>query len=372
MASSAASSAAAQSRESAAEGDFGGADGGFVDIDVSDSDLSSHGLNERSGLNGCLPDASAGIGRTDVAVRGMASFETVGGADGGMEGRVGAATDRPARVPGGDAADRHSFGRPVAAAATPAAATVPGHPSAEGWVEVELAAAAPAKPADGAAAGAAGSGAVAAPPAPLQQQQPQRAGKAVRLTKSLGWRGTKGALHGDSGSTGTSNAVGGKDGSKTASRDAASSSALAKPSAGAAAASGKLTAEEDRARGSVSLSLYSSYLGAFGGVILAVSAATLLTSTVGYVGTDWWLSYWSSGGSASTSGGGAGGADTHSIGYYIGVYAALTLATIALVFAQALAWAVGGVRAAQHLHAAALQRVLRSPMAFFDATPLGR
>jgi len=139
------------------------------------------------------------------------------------------------------------------------------------------------------------------------------------------------------------------------------------------APAGKLTVEEDRARGSVSLSLYGRYLGAFGGALLAITAATLLASTVGYVGTDWWLSYWSSAGSTSTTrAGGAGGGDAHSIGYYIGVYAALTLVTIALVFVEALAWAVGGVRAAGHLHAAALQRVLRSPMAFFDATPLGR
>jgi hypothetical protein len=155
---------------------------------------------------------------------------------------------------------------------------------------------------------------------------------------------------------------------------AATASALASAVTSAPASAGKLTVEEDRTRGSVSLSLYTRYLGAFGGPLLAVTAATLLDSTIGYVGTDWWLSYWSSAGSTSTSaaGGGAGAGDAHSIGYYVGVYAALTVATIALVFVEALAWAVGGVRAAAHLHAAALQRVLRSPMAFFDATPLGR
>jgi hypothetical protein len=157
------------------------------------------------------------------------------------------------------------------------------------------------------------------------------------------------------------NASGAKAASRATPEVAALISAPASVVTSAPVSTGRLTIEEDRTRGSVSLSLYGRYLGAFGVPLLAITAATLLASTAGYVGTDWWLSYWSSAGfSASSSagttgtagstgsggasggdgasggGGAAGGADARSIGYYIGVYAALTLATLALVLVEAL------------------------------------
>lgn len=119
-------------------------------------------------------------------------------------------------------------------------------------------------------------------------------------------------------------------------------------------------AAEDRARGSVAARVYLDYLLQFGGFLLALVVITSLSSTIGYVGNDWWLAYWSSD---------AGG---YSVGYYIGIYASITVSTILLVFVLALGWAVGGVRASASLHAAMLRRVLRSPMSFFDSTPLGR
>ena len=42
------------------------------------------------------------------------------------------------------------------------------------------------------------------------------------------------------------------------------------------------------------------------------------------------------------------------------------------IFLATLAMSLGGIRAAKFLHSTMLTRILRSPMSFFDTTPLGR
>jgi ABC-type multidrug transport system fused ATPase/permease subunit len=129
-------------------------------------------------------------------------------------------------------------------------------------------------------------------------------------------------------------------------------------------AGGALMTEEDRFRGGVSISLPTLYLADFGLLVLTLLVLTLLLSNVGRVGTDWWLGYWSTEtASASTA---------HSIGYFVGIYGAITVATSLLTLAHQLTWAVGGVRAALKLHSSMFDRILRSPTSFFDTTPVGR
>lgn len=136
-----------------------------------------------------------------------------------------------------------------------------------------------------------------------------------------------------------------------------SSPVAAAPAAGD---KGKLMTDEDRLRGSVPVTIYWSYLRSFGAVILLWLVATLLASNTGRVGTDWWLGVWSTDELNET------------VGYYVGIHAAITAATSLLVFAHMLCWAFGGVHAALLLHNSMFDRVLRSPTSFFDTTPVGR
>jgi len=125
---------------------------------------------------------------------------------------------------------------------------------------------------------------------------------------------------------------------------------------------GQLMGAEDRAEGAVGGRVYVDYGLAMGGPMLACTLVALVACTVGSVGSDLWLSYWSS--TATGSG--------LSIGYFVGCYAAVNVGTAVLYFLQTLATAQGTMLASLRLHAAMLVSVMRSPMAFFDATPLGR
>lgn len=57
---------------------------------------------------------------------------------------------------------------------------------------------------------------------------------------------------------------------------------------------------------------------------------------------------------------------------YIGVYAAFACAQLVLVSMASMMLSVSVVRTANAMHDAAFKKVLYSPLAFFDTTPLGR
>ena len=59
-------------------------------------------------------------------------------------------------------------------------------------------------------------------------------------------------------------------------------------------------------------------------------------------------------------------------GEFLGVYAALGLCQALMVLVGAFCLALGAYKASQTLHEKLLYSILRSPMSFFDTTPLGR
>ncbi|KAI9139943.1 P-loop containing nucleoside triphosphate hydrolase protein [Paraphysoderma sedebokerense] len=61
-----------------------------------------------------------------------------------------------------------------------------------------------------------------------------------------------------------------------------------------------------------------------------------------------------------------------SVNFYLGVYAAISFATVVANFAQVMYKYYGSLTASSFLHSKTLSRVLRSPVSFFDTTPLGR
>lgn len=137
---------------------------------------------------------------------------------------------------------------------------------------------------------------------------------------------------------------------------------------------------EEKGSGRVSLSVYGAYIKAAGGPVIFIINIFFFLSTTGSTAfSNWWLSYWIRQGSGNTSlilvnettASNSMRLNPH-IQYYSTVYvvsmgAALTLKTIrGLVFVKCT------VKAASVLHNKLFQRLLHSPMHFFDTTPLGR
>ena len=61
-----------------------------------------------------------------------------------------------------------------------------------------------------------------------------------------------------------------------------------------------------------------------------------------------------------------------SSGCYLGIYSGLGLSQSILVLLGAFTLAIAGIFASRTLHSKILKNILRSPMSFFDTTPLGR
>ncbi|KAJ2215008.1 hypothetical protein EV179_002538 [Coemansia sp. RSA 487] len=132
-----------------------------------------------------------------------------------------------------------------------------------------------------------------------------------------------------------------------------------------------LIAKEVSAVGRVSLSSYTSYLRecTWGGV--AVYVVGIIFNQGMLVLSNVWLKIWSSANEAHENG------DTrvhlHSITFYMSVYAMLGLCAAVASFVRYNAlWEVCVANSARATHNKMLRAVFRSPMSYFDTTPLGR
>ncbi|KAI8925342.1 P-loop containing nucleoside triphosphate hydrolase protein [Entophlyctis helioformis] len=118
---------------------------------------------------------------------------------------------------------------------------------------------------------------------------------------------------------------------------------------------------EERNTGAVSAHFYLSYGNLAGGTIVYVTMAGLLVlANTSRIMTDQWLAYWTSGRFGLKR------------DEYIGIYVGLGLFQVTANLAYGLTVAYFGAIASQHIHDDALAGVLRSPISFFDSTPLGR
>jgi len=196
-------------------------------------------------------------------------------------------------------------------------------------------------------------------------------------------------------------------------------SSLRRKKDGKAGGQGALIGEEERSVGRVSWSVYFQYVRAVGGWFVALIAFMgFLVRTILDVGTSAWLAFWSSHvkpsskfeqqvagralveafesvdvlltaagssiletgvfeihGNDTLSNGikdelnGDGGQDT---GFYLGIYAALSIGGIIFIGLLTLYFAMSALTASRSMHAELVMSVCRAPMAFFDTTPIGR
>ncbi|GBC03741.1 hypothetical protein RclHR1_00530016 [Rhizophagus clarus] len=122
-----------------------------------------------------------------------------------------------------------------------------------------------------------------------------------------------------------------------------------------------LITKEESAKGSVAWNVYASYIKSCGVGTVTFWLITLILSQGIQVSTNVFLKYWSSEES-----------NEHILLYFV-IYAFLGLLFSTMVIFQTIVlWVFCAIRAARNLHHQMLQAVIRSPMSFFDTTPLGR
>ncbi|TDL26292.1 multidrug resistance-associated ABC transporter [Rickenella mellea] len=123
-----------------------------------------------------------------------------------------------------------------------------------------------------------------------------------------------------------------------------------------------LMQEEERYTGAVSFMVYRKYLKYAGGISWAPFILFLLTCyQASQVANNLFLGYWTEG---SIKG--------FSQGDYMAVYAGLGVALGLFACFTSYAFCLAGLVASLNLFNAALEGVLRSPVSFFDTTPMGR
>lgn len=124
---------------------------------------------------------------------------------------------------------------------------------------------------------------------------------------------------------------------------------------------GALMSQEEKAVSSVGWNVYAAYVKAAGSIWVGPMILLLLgISQAANIITSLWLSWWTS------------NKYGYSTGAYIGGYAALGFLQAALMFVFSVTLTVLGTKASKVMLSRAIRRVLRSPMSFFDTTPLGR
>ncbi|KAM9795005.1 ATP-binding cassette sub-family C member 5 [Neosynchiropus ocellatus] len=144
-------------------------------------------------------------------------------------------------------------------------------------------------------------------------------------------------------------------------------------------AEGLMKAEE-KGFGAVSWSVYGAYIKAAGGpFIFFINIFFFLATTGSIAFSNWWLSYWIRQGSGNTSlilANETAPSDSMRLNphirYYSTVYIVSMGVALLLKTMRGLVFVKCTVKAASVLHDKLFRRLLRSPMHFFDTTPLGR
>ncbi|XRA96345.1 ABC transporter isoform A [Pycnococcus provasolii] len=137
--------------------------------------------------------------------------------------------------------------------------------------------------------------------------------------------------------------------------------ATAEQGAKSTATEGRLVQKEERAEGSVDSGIYMRYIRAFGAFIPPALLLLYTCVQAFSIGKDYWLAVWSSSVDRQSS-----------FGYYLGVYAGISIVFCVTRFMQSLAMVYGSLRAAAVLHDNLLTTVFHLPMKFFDTQPTGR
>ncbi|KAJ1735865.1 hypothetical protein LPJ61_000309 [Coemansia biformis] len=142
---------------------------------------------------------------------------------------------------------------------------------------------------------------------------------------------------------------------------------------GAPVDTGRTMTDEVSRQGSVEWGIYATYVRACGGRNMAVFGMALLAASVSNVCANMWLKHWASSNDGTDFSGLFWSTAAHPVSYYLLIYGGLGLLGASMSSLQSLLlWTRCSIRASTNIHQSMLTGVLRSPMAFFDVTPMGR
>ncbi|RCH98429.1 ATP-binding cassette, sub-C (CFTR MRP), member 9, partial [Rhizopus stolonifer] len=127
----------------------------------------------------------------------------------------------------------------------------------------------------------------------------------------------------------------------------------------------RLITVEESAKGSVTWDVYKQYAKSCSLYGVIAILILLIFSQLASVGSNVWLKFWSS----ENQGNGT----NKSVWYYLAIYALIGWSSTLFSMGQTLVmWVYCAIRSARVLHSEMLDAIIRSPMSFFDTTPLGR
>jgi ATP-binding cassette subfamily C (CFTR/MRP) protein 1 len=123
--------------------------------------------------------------------------------------------------------------------------------------------------------------------------------------------------------------------------------------------------EEERNVGMIKLGVYKSYFNLMGRVkFIAVFLCVLLVQT-SYIVKDWWLGIWSQKEIDPD-------VTNTSLRTFLLSYSGIAFTGAMFLLIEEITFALGSVKAAGRIHREMLHSILRTPLSFFDTTPVGR
>lgn len=125
--------------------------------------------------------------------------------------------------------------------------------------------------------------------------------------------------------------------------------------------SSRIISDEQRDVGGVKFDVYMKYIIAIGGmIVMSIIMFTFFLDSASKIGSDYFLSYWSN------------DVKEHSTAFYVSIYTALGLLNCLIILGRSIYIVLASLRASISFHKEMLHSVLRSPVSFFDTTPVGR
>ncbi|KAJ2849384.1 hypothetical protein J3B02_003803, partial [Coemansia erecta] len=126
-------------------------------------------------------------------------------------------------------------------------------------------------------------------------------------------------------------------------------------------------------QGKVEWDTYLTYARACGTRNALMFCLALLSASLSNVLANMWLKHWASSNTGLNSTTIIASLVRHDVFYYLSIYGALGLLGASMSSLQSLLlWTRCSIQASSKIHENMIVRVLRSPMSFFDVTPLGR
>ncbi|CAJ1048484.1 LOW QUALITY PROTEIN: multidrug resistance-associated protein 9-like [Xyrichtys novacula] len=137
------------------------------------------------------------------------------------------------------------------------------------------------------------------------------------------------------------------------------------------AAGDQLVSEESLTEGGVSWRVYQKYFKAAGGYIatfLTLLNIVLLIGSTAF--SNWWLSYWLGNGNGTSSEGDI--SQNPDLQFYQMIYGVTVVGMLLLAMTKCFFYTRATMGAACKLHDTMFNKIISSPMSFFDTTPTGR